>query len=216
MTSEVESGTPEARPQLGLVLATVFIAFLAQMTLNPIIAPLAREVGLAEWQIGVTVSSAALMIVLTSQFWGRISMSWGRRPVLVASLTIGTIAMGLFALAAYLGMSGAIMGGVLFASFVLSRGLAFGIAVAAIPPTAQAYIANITADPQARVRGMAGMGAVQGMSMVGGAVLGGALSAFGLLTPVVVVPVLLAGCLAVVAVRLREQPASELVTDPPG
>lgn len=206
---------PQSRPQLPLVLATVFIAFLAQMTLNPIIAPLAREVGLAEWQIGVTVSSAALMIVATSQFWGRISTSWGRRPVLVASLLIGTVAMALFALSAYLGVTGVLAGGGLFAAFVASRGLAFGVAVAAIPPTAQAYIANITSDPQARVRGMAGMGAVQGMSMVGGAVLGGTLSAFGLLVPVIVVPILLAGCLAVVSLRLREQPQSELIANPP-
>ena len=50
---------PAPRPQIPLLLSAVFLAYLAQMTLNPIIAPLAREVGLAEWQVGVTISAAA-------------------------------------------------------------------------------------------------------------------------------------------------------------
>ena len=55
------SGQPVS--QIPLLLATVFLAYLGQMTLNPIIAPLAREVGLAEWQVGVTISTAAVMVV---------------------------------------------------------------------------------------------------------------------------------------------------------
>jgi hypothetical protein len=34
---------------------------------DPIIAPLSREVGLAEWQIGAMISAAAIMSVATSQ-----------------------------------------------------------------------------------------------------------------------------------------------------
>ena len=74
--------------QVGIVLATVFLAYLGQTTLNPVIAPLSREVGLAEWQIGFTISVAAVMVVLTSQIWGRRSQSWGRKPVLIAALAI--------------------------------------------------------------------------------------------------------------------------------
>jgi hypothetical protein len=53
----------------------VFVAYLGQQTLNPIIAPLARDVGLAEWQVGVTISTAAILLVATSQFWGKRSRS---------------------------------------------------------------------------------------------------------------------------------------------
>lgn len=56
--------------QVGVVLSAVFLAYLGQTTLNPVIAPLSREVGLAEWQIGLTISVAAVMVVLTSQSWG--------------------------------------------------------------------------------------------------------------------------------------------------
>ncbi|MBN8883460.1 MAG: MFS transporter [Salana multivorans] len=206
---------PDARPQIPLLLGSVLLVYLGQMTLNPIIAPLSREVGLAEWQVGVTISTAALMVVLTSQFWGRASQSWGRKPVLVAAFVLATLTMALFALLARLGMAGIVTGATLFALFVLLRGVGFGAAIAAVPPTAQAYVADVTDDGPARVRGMAGIGAVQGIAMVGGAIVGGVLAPLGLLVPLVVVPVLLAAGLVLIAVRLRREPRAELVERPP-
>lgn len=217
MTTPAHGTTPgqEApRPQIPLLLGAVFLIYLGQMTLNPIIAPLSREVGLAEWQVGVTISTAAVMVVLTSQFWGRRSQSWGRKPVLAAAFCLAVVAMALFALLAWLGMAGVITGTLLFALFVLLRGVGFGTAIAAVPPTAQAYIADVTVDERARVKGMAGVGAVQGIAMVGGSVVGGALSAFGVITPLVAVPILLAAGLALIAFRLRREPRHELVEAP--
>lgn len=211
----MSSANAAQRPQIPLLLSAVFLAYLAQMTLNPIIAPLAREVGLAEWQIGVTISAAAVMVVATSQFWGRSSQSWGRKPVLVAALALAAASMAAFAFVAAAGMRGALTGGALFALFVLLRGVGFGTALAAVPPTAQAYIADVTPDEATRVKGLAGVGAVQGIAMMAGAVLGGALAGFGLLTPLAVVPILLAIGLAVVAFGLRREPRHELIVDPP-
>jgi MFS family permease len=162
--------------QVPVLLTAVFLAYLAQMTLNPIIAPLSREVGLAEWQIGVVISVAAVMVVVTSQRWGRASQSWGRKPVLVAALALAAASMGLFALSAWFGMTGVVSGAVLFVVFVMLRGVAFGTALAAVPPTAQAYIADVTTDEAARVKGIAGVGAVQGIAMVVGSVVGGVLA----------------------------------------
>lgn len=213
-TTQPQPETAIAKPQIPLLLGTVFLAYLGQMTLNPIIAPLAREVGLAEWQVGVTISTAAVMVVISSQFWGRRSQSWGRKTVLTLALGLAALAMALFAVVAGLGMRGLLTGGALFACFVLLRGIGFGSAIAAIPPTAQAYIADVTADEAARTKGMAGVGAVQGVAMIGGAVVGGALAGFGLLVPIVVVPVLLAIALLVVVVRLRREPRHELIPDP--
>lgn len=200
--------------QVRLLLGSVFLAYLAQTTLGPVIAPLSREVGLAEWQVGVTISMAALMVVLSSQFWGRSSQSRGRKPVLVLALTMATAAMVGFAVITALGMAGIITGAVLFVLFVLFRGLLFGTAIAAVPPTAQAYIADVTHDEPSRVRGMASLGAVQGVAMIGGAVVGGALSAFGLWVPLVAVPVLLAASVVAVAARLKRQDATALVESP--
>ena len=157
--------------QVGVVLSAVFLAYLGQTTLNPVIAPLSREVGLAEWQIGLTISVAAVMVVLTSQSWGRRSQSWGRKPVLVAALGICATTMALFALIAALGVGGALSGTPLFCLFVLTRGLVFGAALAAIMPTAQAYVADVTSNEEERVRGMAGVGASQGMASIAGALV---------------------------------------------
>lgn len=214
-TARAEDSAPPPRPQITLVLVAVFLAYLAQMTLGPVIAPLAREVGLAEWQIGVVVSTAAVMVVLTSQQWGRRSQSWGRKPVLLAALGAAAAAMLAFALLAALGSRGIITGSVLFALFVLSRGVLFGGALAAIAPTAQAYIANVTRTERERVRGMAGVGAVQGIAMVGGSVLGGVLAVISIQASILAVPALLLAGLALVALRLRREPRSELVADPP-
>ena len=203
------------RPQIPLVLSAVFLVYLGQMTLNPVIAPLAREVGLAEWQIGVTISTAAVMVVATSQFWGRRSQSWGRKPVLITAMTLAAGAMTVFALVAQLGMVSALGSGVLFALFILCRGILFGGAIAAVPPTAQAYIANVTPDETTRVKGMAGVGAVQGIAMIGGAVIGGGLAIFGLIVPMIVVPVLLLAGLLLILAKLRPEPTTELVTTPP-
>jgi DHA1 family tetracycline resistance protein-like MFS transporter len=213
-TASVPTAPTAPRSQVPLLLGAVFLAYLAQMTLNPIIAPLSREVGLAEWQIGVTISVAAVMIVLTSQFWGRRSQSWGRKPVLVFAFTLAVVTMALFAVTAFWGMNGMISGTVLFLLFVLLRGIGFGAALAAVPPTAQAYIADVTPDEQARVKGMAGVGAVQGIAMIAGSVVGGVLSAFGLLTPLIVVPFLLLAALGVVAFRLRRETRTELIEKP--
>ncbi len=204
----------QATPQVPLLLATVFLAYLGLMTLSPIIAPLAREVGLAEWQIGVTISTAALMVVLSSQVWGRRSQSWGRKPVLVAALGIAITVMVGFTIVSALGMQGLIPAGVLFALFVLLRGVGMGAAIAAVLPTAQAYIADVTPDEATRTKGMAGMGAVQGLSMVGGALVGGVLAGAGLIWPIAVVPVLLAVALILVATRLRREPRHELIPEP--
>lgn len=207
--------TPDDQaPRVRLVLGAVLVIFLAQMTLNPIIAPLAREVGLAEWQIGATISAAAIMMVLTSQLWGRRSQSWGRKPVLVAAFALATVCLALFGVVAWFGTIGLLSGWALFALFVLLRGVGFGTAIAAVPTTAQAYIADVTADERARVKGMAGIGAVQAVAMIVGSVLGGALALFGLLTPLMVVPLLLAAALVLLVVRLRREPQQQLIATP--
>lgn len=203
-----------AKPQVPLLLTVVFVIYLGQMTLNPVIAPLARAVNLQEWQIGATISTAALMVVLTSQFWGHRSQSWGRKPVLTAAFVVGIVSMTLFALTAWLGMTGALAGAGLFILFVLLRGVGFGTAIAAVPPTAQAYIADVTYDEADRVKGMAGVAAMQGIAMIVGAALGGALAAAHLLAPVVVVPLLLLAGLILLLTRLAREPEHELVKTP--
>ena len=214
MTASHETQQGTSSPQIRIVLSAVFLAYLGQTTLNPVIAPLSREVGLAEWQVGFTISVAAVMVVLTSQLWGRRSQSWGRKPVLAAALGTCTAAMVLFAVIAALGVRGALSGTPLFCLFVLARGLIFGTALAAILPTAQAYVADITTNEEERVRGMAGVGASQGMASIAGALVGGLLSGISLMVSVDMVPVFLLVGLLVVVVGMRRETSAELVAEP--
>ena len=214
MSASQREGREATSSQVGIILATVFLAYLGQTTLNPVIAPLSREVGLDEWQIGFTISVAAVMVVLTSQVWGRRSQSWGRKPVLVAALAICAAAMALFAVVAALGTRGVLSRTPLFILFVLTRGLLFGTALAAILPTAQAYVADVTSSEEERVRGMAGVGASQGIASIAGALVGGLLSGISLMASVDMVPVILLAGLLVVVVALRRETRTELVAEP--
>ncbi len=202
--------------QVSILLGVVFLAYLGQMMLVPIIAPLAREVGLEEWQVGVTFSMAAIMVVTTSQFWGRRGQSWGRRRVLILALTLATVAMAGFACLAWFTMANSTPQPVVFAFFVLLRGVMFGAAIAAIPTTAQAFIASVTPDEKTRIKGMAGIGAVQGIAMIIGAAVGGALAAFGLLTSIAATPILMFLALLLVVTGLQQPATDDLVKNPLG
>ena len=192
-------------------MGIVLIAYSGQMALGPIIAPLARDLGFAEWQVGVTISSAALMVVLTSRTWGRRAQATGFKPVLVVALLAATVTMVLFTVVVAAGLAGLLAGWLLFGLFLLLRGLAFGTAIAAIPPTAQAYVAEVTPEGPERVKGMAGIGAMQGLASILGAIIGGSLAGFGLLVPIAVVPVLVGISLVVVLLRFQRGQRGEIV-----
>lgn len=215
MKADKVAPEPNQQPQVNIVLTTVFLAYLGQMTLNPVIAPLSREVRLAEWQVGMMISVAALMVVLTSQLWGRWSQSWGRKPVLIIAMLTTTISMTMFALLAAFGMQGALTGVMLFLLFVLTRGILFGSALAAMIPTAQAYIADVTTSKEERVKGMAKMGAAQGMASIAGPLIGGLLAGISLMASITAVPILLLIGLGLVIFKLRREERTELIPNPP-
>ncbi|MFT0846922.1 MFS transporter [Actinomycetaceae bacterium L2_0104] len=200
--------------QVKILLGSVFLIFLGQMSLNPIIAPLAREVGLAEWKIGFMISVAAVMVVIFSQVWGRRSQSWGAKRVLSLAMGIATASMAAFATLAGLGMEAMVTGTVLFILFVILRGVLFGAAISAIAPTAQAYIAGATHSDEARIKGMAGVGAVQGVAMIAGAVVGGALSGISIMVSISAVPLILLVGFLVVTFKLRREERAELISNP--
>lgn len=203
-----------ARPQVGVVLAAVFLAYLGQTTLNPVIAPLSRDIGLAEWQVGVTISVAAGMVVVTSQFWGRRAQSWGSKPVLAAALSFCAVATALFTVVAFLGLNGDLAGTALFVLFVLTRGLLFGAALAAVIPTAQTYVASVTSHEKSRVKGMAGVGAAQGVASIAGALVGGLFAGVSLMASVGMVPIVLLVGLVMVLLCLRREDRTELIAEP--
>ena len=70
MTTGDVAPTGTSKSQIPLLLGTVLIVYVGQMTLSPIMAALSRRLDMPEWQLGVTISAAAVMVVLTCGFWG--------------------------------------------------------------------------------------------------------------------------------------------------
>lgn len=216
MTSTVRPGESElnsarspvfSNPTLRALLAACLFVYIGQNMLNASIAPLSRALGLAEWIVGLAISCAALFVTLLSQFWGRRSVAWGRRRVMLASLGLALIAGMLFALAVALRSAGVLGAGAAAAIIVLARGPFFGAAVAAIPPTGQTLIAEITPDEKSRVAGMSAFsGAIQ-LSIVVGSLLSSLLGSWSILAPVWATPVCVALAFLIGWVGIpREQP----------
>jgi len=105
--------------------------------------PLVRELHLGDSSVGCIFSLSALLWVLASPYWGRLSDGIGRKPTIAFGLFAYAVSMGAFGTAVMLGQSGALSGFGLFVSLMLARSI-FGAFGSASSPSAQAYIADRT------------------------------------------------------------------------
>jgi len=163
-----------------LLLASAAMGF-AQTVLFAILAPLGREVGLVEVQIGAIISSSSLTLFLVSPLWGRASDVWGRRKILLIGLfgySVGTVMFaGVFqiALLGYLLPITALV-------LLIGTRVANATVMAAVGPAANAYMADITTVKD-RIKGMGAIGAAGNIGAILGPAIGGLLATFSLLTP---------------------------------
>lgn len=163
-----------------LLLAAGAMGF-AQTVLFAILAPLGREVGLVEVQIGAIISSSSLTLFLVSPLWGRASDFWGRRKILLIGLfgySIGTVLFAGVFQAALLGYLIPLTALVLL---IVTR-VANATVMAAVAPSANAYMADIT-TVENRIKGMGAIGAAGNIGSILGPAIGGLLASISLLTP---------------------------------
>jgi MFS family permease len=165
-----------------LLFVTLFNSILGLSVLFPILAPLGRELGLSEIQVGTLSTSYAVMQFVASPFWGRRSERIGRKPILLTGILGFSVSFFGFAIAAELGRRGLLGSSALFAALLGCRILG-GTFSSATLPTAQAYIADTTGRDE-RTSGMALVGAAFGLGVVFGPGIGAALSGISLLAPV--------------------------------
>lgn len=188
-------GKPEERaaaPRRGvpLVCLAVFGGYTGQQILTPVLPPLARELSFTEFQFGIVMSASAAVVALVSPWWGRRGDTHGRRSLLVFSLFGAAAGLLAFAVSAHAGLLGATGAVLTFVLLLLTRGVLFGGALAALPVAAQAYVADATPHEQHRVKGLARIGAAIGLALVLGPGLGGLLADFGLVTALYLAPAL--------------------------
>ncbi|RJF71438.1 MFS transporter [Deinococcus cavernae] len=174
---------PQAPASTKLTLFfTILIAMLGLSVLFPIIAPLARQLGLSETQAGWFSTAYSLMQFIFSPIWGSRSEKLGRKPILIMGLVGFSLSFGLFGLFAHLGLSGALGGSALFALLVIAR-LIGGMLSSATLPTAQAMMADLT-DQNNRAAAMGLIGAAFGLGVVFGPGIGALLSTISLTAPI--------------------------------
>lgn len=184
----------------------------AQTVLFAILAPLGREVGLVEVQIGAIISSSSLTLFLISPFWGRASDTWGRRRILLVGLfgySFGTLLFAGVFQAALLGLIVPITTLILL---IITR-VANATVMGAVSPSASAYMADITTVKD-RIKGMGALGAAGNIGSIMGPAIGGLLASISLLTPLYFSILLTLVAAVLTLLVLPELPKSKVIKKP--
>ena len=100
---------------------SVLATGIGQSMTFTLLAPLGREVGFAEIQVGLIISCSSLAFTLTSPLWGRKSDLWGRKPVLLLGMVGYTLGAALFAAVFTFGLKGLLSGMTLYLLVISAR-----------------------------------------------------------------------------------------------
>ncbi len=187
-----------------LVLFSVLATGIGQSMTFTLLAPLGREVGLGEVQIGLIITCSSLAFTLTSPIWGRTSDRWGRKPVLLLGLSGYTFGCLLFATVLFYGLKGLLSGLTLYLLVITSRVL-MATLMSAAPSAASAYIADTTSAAQ-RVAGMGRLGAARTLGAILGPAMCGLFAIIGLLAPLYIAAGITLFSTILLAVVLQEPP----------
>ncbi|MEO0665353.1 MAG: MFS transporter [Pseudomonadota bacterium] len=182
MSSTSSTNAARLTGPLKLALFSGLVLFaMGQSVLFAIFGPVAREIGLADWQAGAVISLSALVVTICSPLWGRYSDRVGRRgPFLVGIAGFGVMTLVFTGLLASLpGL--ALPASASFALLLLAR-VAYAVPVAAGQPAAAGAIADAS-DPETRAAALALLGAAFGAGTILGPAFAATLAGIGPLVP---------------------------------
>lgn len=164
-----------ALPRDRLILLVGLITYgMGQSLLFVIFTPLARQLGLAEWKLGLIIAASNVMLAVSAPRWGRASDVLGRRTVYLIGLAGFAVGYAALAFGVQLGLARVLAAGPLF-FLLLALRMAYGLVVGGINPAATAYIADTT-DEASRSQGMALVAMSGGLGTILGPAFGGALA----------------------------------------
>ncbi len=176
------STTEQGRRRAIMLLFVCLIANgLGQTLMFAILPPLARDLGLSEFQVGSIFAVSATIWVFSSAYWGVRSDYWGRRPVILIGLAAFGVSTVGFASVMQFGLWGLTTPIITYALLVATRSI-YGIFGAGSYPAAQAYIADRTTANE-RTEGIAMLNAAFGLGAAIGPGVGAALIIFGEVAP---------------------------------
>lgn len=190
---------------LGILLAGVVCMGMGQTIVFAVLPPLARDLGVGDFQVLSIFMLSALFWVLTGPIWGRNSDTYGRRPFIVIGLSAFAVSTAAFATVLHLGLDGVLAGTALYVLLLGTRSI-YGVIGSATPGAAQAYIADRT-PVERRTAGMAAFSAAFGIGAMVGPAFAGAVVALDPLAPLYAVAAAAALSVAAVWFFLPERTA---------
>jgi len=198
--------SPEGRRRAIMLLFACLIANgVGQTLMFAILPPLARDLGLSEFQVGSIFAVSATIWVFASAFWGARSDVRGRRPIILIGLAAFGVSTLAFASVMQFGLWGLIAPMTTYLLLVATRSI-YGLFGAGSFPAAQAYIADRTTARE-RTEGMAMLNAAFGMGAAIGPGIGAALIVLGVLAPLYFVSALAFVSAAAIWLLLPERSA---------
>jgi MFS family permease len=176
----------------------VMIMVVGQAFLFTILPPIGRQVGMADYQIGLVMSVHGLFMLFTGPMWGAASEAWGRRRVIVIGGGAFVVSVVMFGLIVDAALSGLMTGMTVLWLLVGSRAL-FALGAGAVTPAAMALAADMSSR-EMRLRAISMLTAATST----GAIIGPSVSAFftglGLSAPFYIIAG--AGCVILISAKL--------------
>lgn len=170
-----------SRHQTTVLIVALMTTAMGQSLVFAILAPLGREVQLAEVQITSIIAISALVFGIAAPAWGRLSDRVGRKGIIITGLVGYTVGTACFTSVFYAGLAGLLGGWTLYGVLLLAR-CGQSLIMSATGPATTAYAADHTSREQ-RTAAMARLGTANSMGTILGPAVSGALATFGLLAP---------------------------------
>lgn len=158
-----------SRRNLFILSFTLLVVMLGYSMAMPLLPFYIERFGVGGTELGWLMSTYSLMQFICAPVWGVLSDRYGRKPILAVGVLGYTLTLFLFGLAQS------------FIMLFLARSLS-GILSSATMPTAMAYVGESTEEKQ-KSQGMGQLGAMAGVGVIIGPLVGGLLSTDSLSLP---------------------------------
>jgi MFS family permease len=134
---------------------------MGQTLVYAVLPPIARRLGMSEFETTMIYSLSAFLWIVTSPFWGRRSDIVGRKPIMLLGLMAFAVSTTIFAFLVLVALWGWLSMAVVFPLLMVSRAI-FGGFGSGNGSAAQAYVADRTSRGE-RAAGVASLGAAFGI-----------------------------------------------------
>jgi len=169
-----------------------------------VLAPIGRELGLMEIQVGLISALTAAMFFFGGPFWGRRCESMGRRKVMIIGLIGYAVTTLMFAAVVEAGLHGWMPILLVYPLMLLTR-MAFAAVASGVFPASQSFVVATT-SPQERTSGIALQNAAFGLGSILGPAIGGAMVLISLIAPLYVAALVALISAALIWMFLPEPP----------